>query len=266
MKTKTSFHIGESTIPWTSYGWNFMTGCNHKCPYCYARALLKRRGGIWAEYEVKYLTGMDHCNLHGPTTQNAADFIDRVKNFSPTLMSNRIDRNIIYPKEASSIFCTALSDPVFWPQTFSQAATMEKLYKPPHIYLFLSKEPPYADWAPKDNVVCGYTADTRQALYAMADSAMAAKEKGHKKHFLSLEPMLEDMAPLAPLVHFDWVITGPLNGPMQNEAIMRPEWFEAVRIWCQMLGIPIFEKPEVSRIVDRSLVQQYPAWHPQGIL
>ena len=38
--------MNKSSIEWTDYTWNPVTGCKHGCPYCYARKIAERfRGG-----------------------------------------------------------------------------------------------------------------------------------------------------------------------------------------------------------------------------
>ena len=36
--------MNKTKIEWCDYTWNPMTGCKHRCPYCYARRICKRFG------------------------------------------------------------------------------------------------------------------------------------------------------------------------------------------------------------------------------
>ena len=35
----------KTKIDWAESTWNPVTGCNHDCPYCYARNIVRRFGG-----------------------------------------------------------------------------------------------------------------------------------------------------------------------------------------------------------------------------
>ena len=58
-------------------------------------------------------------------------------------------------------------------------------------------------------------------------------------HFLSLEPLLEDIGRLD-LEHIEWVIVGGESGP--NARRMEPQWARNVRDQCRTACVPFFFK------------------------
>lgn len=68
-------------------------------------------------------------------------------------------------------------------------------------------------------------------------------------HFLSLEPLLEDLGELN-LTGIDWVIVGGESGP--NARPMHPAWIRSIRDQCISAGIPFFFKQwgEYARVAD----------------
>lgn len=53
--------MNKSKIEWCDYTWNPVTGCFHKCEYCYARKQAKRFEGFYSHPAGKNCVGMDYC-------------------------------------------------------------------------------------------------------------------------------------------------------------------------------------------------------------
>ena len=96
-------------------------------------------------------------------------------------------------------------------------------------------------------------------------------------HFLSVEPLLEDITP--ELVHElnvvsetlkqlpDWIICGGESGPGARE--MKADWARGVRDVCQHFGIPFFfkqwggtNKAKAGRQLDNRFHDDFPLPHP----
>ncbi len=241
-----SYKIVKSNIPWATHGWNLVVGCLRGCPFCYAKGIVARYGAQWAEQEVGFRMSQ---------RISCARVREDMSAFKPVIMRNRL--NPIMPKKTAAIFCSVLSDPDYWP-----VEAMDPFYQvvrgnPWHLFMLLTKDGgAYYKWPDHANLIFGYTATDAESL----KSQVVKKNIGNKeKTFLSLEP-LHSAVGLPWLEQFDWVIVGPENGSRKGKVIPKVSWFEEIRDYCMEEGIPLFEKPEVARFVDRPLVQQYPEW------
>jgi len=131
---------------------------------------------------------------------------------------------------------------------------------PQHRFYFLTKYPErlpeFNPWP--ENAWIGATATDRQtALHAM--SCLSYVEALVK--YLSLEPLLESIATVMAVYGTDgisWVITGPLNGKLARQHPCNPRWLDEVAVVCVAGGVSLYEKPECARILDRSLIQEWP--------
>lgn len=242
------YKIGKSKIPWTTHGWSPVVGCNRGCPYCYAKDIVSRFSFPWFTRELEYRleNGIQEDSLW-----------NEMRSFGPAVMHHRLDPST--PEKPSSIFCSPLTDPEYWPDA-ALAAFFEVVRKnPKHIFLILTKSgSTYYNWPNYGNVAYGYTATDHKSLKDQARKRIIGLGQ-ESKSFVSLEP-LHGFLELEDLKAFDWVIVGPENGSREGKPEPNKRWFDEIKDYCEHL--PLFEKPEVAEIVNRPLVQEFALWHP----
>ena len=177
---------GAKGINWTDATWNPVTGCNHVCSYCYARAMAHRLGRSFAP------------------------------EFHPERLSEPLSR-----KSPTKIFVGSNADlfgdwvPAEWVR--SVLAIVRRC--PQHTFQFLTKAPEnlvkYNPWPA--NCWVGASA-TDQA--AMSRALFALQFVKAPVRFISCEPLLGPIA--ADLMPLDWLIIGAQTGSRPQQP--RPEW------------------------------------------
>ena len=181
-----------AAIEWARFSWNPITGCQHNCPYCYARDLAERF------YPQK---------------------------FEPSIVPEALSAplNSVPPKEAASdvgwknIFTCSMADlfgnwvPAEWITTVLEVARQAKQWN----FLMLTKFPQrLAEFEFPDNVWTGTTVDCR-ARVAIAERAMRQVKATVK--WVSIEPMIEPIE--MDFSIFQWIVIGGASPSSQT-----PEW------------------------------------------
>jgi protein gp37 len=197
--TATGFNKQENTaIEWAQYSWNPVTGCEHTCPYCYARDIAHDR-----KMEKAYPNG-----------------------FEPTIRPRALaaPRSMKLPTEArtdtryKNVFTCSMAD-LFgrWvPAEWINAVLSEVRAAPQWNFLFLTKFPKrMAEFDIPVNAWMGTTVDL-QARVPAAEAAFARVSSGVR--WLSIEPMLEPLR-FSRLDLFQWIVIGGASRSSKT-----PEW------------------------------------------
>jgi protein gp37 len=194
-----TFNPTTDSIEWARWSWNPVTGCEHGCEYCYARAMVKT-------YKL-YPEG-----------------------FKPTFRPNKLNAPMKtkLPEKAATdvgyknVFVCSMAD-LFgdWvPQEWINGV-MEACRKAPQWnYLFLTKNPsrlPYIEFP--DTAWVGTTVDVQSRVEAAVDAM--AKVKAPVR-FLSCEPLKERIV-FPTLKDVDWLIIGGQSSA-GGSAEFQPEW------------------------------------------
>jgi len=254
----------RSKIEWCDHTLNFITGCRHGCPYCYAEKMCKRFGGdvrynksLTDQYRMDGdLYILDDVFVHPETGQKIiAPF-----GFEPTLHKYRV-RKLRELKSTHKIFVCAMSD-MFgeWvPDEWIQLIFEECRKYPKHMYLFLTKNPKrYIELYKKgilpeeDNFWYGSTLTNPDGKYF---------ESSRHKNFLSIEPLHEPFgtAHLTSLNYIDWVIIGAETGRRKERIVPKKEWVDEIVKECQLRKIPVFMKDSLVDIVgEENMIRQFP--------
>ena len=226
---------GDS-IEWALWSWNPITGCNHNCPYCYARDIAERfRGtsGFPDGFDVAFRPG----RLSAPQNQK-------------------------YPEEKAAewmghknVFTGSMAD-IFgkWVPAEWINAVLDSIRKSPQWnFLMLTKFPSrMSEFDLPDNVWAGTSVDC-QARVANAEKAFA-KVKAKVK-WLSIEPMIEPVK-FSSLEVFQWVVLGGASKSTQTPAWSPPrEWVDEIEDQCRSRGVPYYEK---SNLFTNSRRRGYP--------
>jgi protein gp37 len=202
--SKLGFNQTNESVEWAWWTWNPVTGCNHGCPYCYARVIATK----------------------GPAANAFPN------GFAPTLCSNRLKapHRMKVPADAATdsrwrnVFVCSMAD-LFgrWvPAEWIEAVLREMAEAPQWNFLCLTKFPKrMAEFAIPENVWMGTTVDL-QARVPAAEAGFANVRS--KVKWLSLEPMLEPLK-FTNIGLFDWVVIGGASaqsGTANSPAT--PEW------------------------------------------
>ncbi len=221
--------MAESSIEWTEFTWNPVTGCTKLspgCKHCYAETMARRLKAMGAP-------GYDY-------------------GFRLTLHPERLDQPL-RRKRPTVYFVNSMSD-LFHdqvPDEFIERVMNICEITPQHTYQVLTKR---AERLPRffkarkcpDNVWLGVSVEDRK--YGVPRIAHL-RRTGANVRFLSVEPLLEDVGELN-LAGIHWVIVGGESGVKARP--MEAAWADNVRKQALAQGAAFFFK-------------QWGAWGPDGI-
>lgn len=216
----------NENIRWALWSWNPVTGCEHNCPYCYAR---------------------DIATLG----RTAAAFPN---GFAPTIIPARLKapQNTTFPEAKAAewmghknVFVCSMAD-LFgrWvPAEWIDAVLNEIRNAPQWNFLFLTKFPiRMAEFDFPDNAWVGTTVDC-QARVANAEKAFRKVKAGVK--WLSCEPLIEPLK-FKDLNAFQWIVLGGASRSSQTPVWHPPaRWVLDIKEEATRLGIPYFLKTNI---------------------
>lgn len=245
--------MGEQTIiGWTDHTQNFWKGCHwrgEECDNCYAKAAFDRAGWDF-------------------------DQVTRTKTWSEP---DKWQRRLAGTDQYEMVFTCSWSD-FFLPEADAWRREAWRIIQRTSnlIYQILTKLPGLmpvrmsADWGTGyPNVWLGTSVGIKKSLWRIPE----LKRVPAPVHFLSLEPLLEDLCPdlEAHLDDIEWVIVGGESGNgTPNYRPMNSRWARNIRDVCRRRGIPFFFKQsaavrtEQGTKLDGETIHEYPAW-PQGV-
>lgn len=284
--------MNRSKIEWCDYTWNPVTGCLHGCDYCYARRIAHRfsrgtgKGVNPSAYYVPdlgiYVGDAENDSLNENTNIHVLKYpmYDEwvVKEgeynycydpfpygFEPTFHKYRLDEPKKIKKPAR-IFVCSMADlfgdwiPDEW--ILEVLKVVEKC--PQHTFFFLTKNPSkYYSFKFPDNAWVGASAVNRpdEKVQYMDDGSfivttahcIADTMAFLLRSFLSIEPLLNDVAADIDFDFIDWVIVGAQTGP--GAVPPKPEWVQKIIDACRAVGVPIFLK---NNLKWPEKIQEYP--------
>ena len=232
----------KSSIEWTEYTWNPVTGCTKVSPgclNCYAERMAKR---LQAMGLPNYKTG-----------------------FKLALHDNVLRAPLEW-KKPSMVFVNSMSD------LFHEKVPLEFITKvfnvmqeaSQHQFQILTKRAerlaevtPYINWP--ENVWMGVSIENSKYTFR----ADYLKMTGAFIKFLSIEPMLGSV-PEIDLNGIGWVIVGGESGPKARP--MQYEWVTNIRNQCINANVPFFfkqwggiNKKKAGRLLDGKTWNQMPS-------
>lgn len=248
--------MNRTKIEWCDSTWNPVTGCYHKCEYCYARRVATRFGTKLPDrsgYPEVY-SGV-HCLEH-KIKDNPYPYI-----FEPTFLPFRLTE----PERKTApqtIFVCSMAD-LFgsWvPDEWIEEVFAACARAPQHRYLFLTKNPQrYIDLAeagklPKrDNMWYGTTVTTPEEQFFWATAYHT---------FVSIEPILQDFnvkggGDFGGLTQ--WIIVGAETGNRKNKVIPEKSWIGAIIKASADKNISLFMKNSLIPIVgEENMFRELP--------
>lgn len=222
----------KTTIAWTDYSWNPMSGCSKispGCANCYAETIAERFKGGKAFPNGFEVTLRPHM-LELPLRSNAP--------------------------AGSKVFVCDMGD-LFHPKVpfdFIETVFSIMRRRPDYVFQVLTKRPSrmldfIARCQPKPlpHIWLGISLENNMAVYRRLEP-MSILAGRHWTTFASCEPLLERLAPSVVIKgdrynwieHFHWVIVGGESGPKCRP--FAPDWARAIRDGCDPTVTAFFMK------------------------
>lgn len=267
--------VNRSKIEWCDYTWNPITGCQHNCPYCYARKMTARfAGNIRLNKMAKkdyFLVpaangSEDLYVLDAPMLNETGHPLVYPFGFAPTLHRYRMN-TLNKLKMGNNIFVGAMADMfgAWVPQQWIEEIFIECLKWSQHNYIFLTKNPQryyeleQAGILPHSaNMWYGASVTTVQKMEEAA--SVFAKLPLEASTFFSIEPILEDIASAGSwqdaILETEWVIIGAQTGRDKGKVIPEWEWISKVVLASADKGIPVFMKDSLLEIAGKENMRQ----------
>ncbi|MFA5107746.1 MAG: phage Gp37/Gp68 family protein [Patescibacteria group bacterium] len=230
-------------IPWATDSWNPISGCDpisEGCKNCYARRMSHRLAGRFGYPESPH-------------------------EFDVTLHPDRLELPLHW-KKPRMVFVNSMGDLFHddvkdeWIKTVFNAMATDILQPCWHTYLILTKRPQrMADFFVK-NTTRGTLPWKNIWLGVTAENQVRADERipvllsiPAAVHFVSVEPMLDQMFLRGYLIHpgnkLDWVIAGPETGAGARPC--NPAWIFDLWKQCHLACIPFFDKRDYVNLERR---------------
>lgn len=232
----------KSSIEWTEYTWNPVTGCTKASPGCL---------NCYAERMAKRLQAMGLSNYR--------------TGFKVALHEHVLPAPLAW-KKPSIVFVNSMSD------LFHEKVPLEFILKvfdimrqtPRHQFQILTKRAerlseiaPFIDWP--ENVWMGVSVENAQYIHRIDHLKMT----GAFIKFLSIEPMLGPI-PDMELNGIDWAIVGGESGPRARP--IQRDWVIDIRNQCQKAGVPFFfkqwggtNKKKAGKLLEGKIWNQMPS-------
>lgn len=256
--------MNKTAIEWCDMTWNPVTGCLHRCPYCYASRQAERFSG----YDPLYNTSFDFESgcyiIKKPMYKRDANGIVRKApypfEFAPTFHAYKLEEPIRRKKPAT-IFVCSMADlfgdwiPDEWINKVFEACKAA----PWHNYLFLTKNPQrYCKLADAgklpelDNFWYGSTI-TKAGECMFAGSI-------HWNTFLSIEPLLELLdVGLGSFGGAKWIIVGAETGNRTGKVKPERVWIENIVEAARLTQAAVFMKDSLIQIVgEENMLREIP--------
>ena len=240
--------MAESKIEWTDRTWNPVTGCTKQsegCAHCYAEVMSRR---LKAMGQKKYANG-----------------------FQLTIHEDALSEPYSW-KGSHIVFVCSMAD-LFHkdvPYTFIDKVMDVIRDTPQHIYQILTKraermEDYFMHKSVPDNAWLGVTVESKEVKFRIKHLARL----GAHIHFLSCEPLLEDLGELD-LDNVQWIIVGGESG--FHARPMDKKWVINLMNQARQHQIPFFfkqwgtwgsdgvkrNKRENGKFINGKIVQEFP--------
>lgn len=251
--------MNKTKIEWCDSTWNPVTGCYHKCPYCYARNMVNRFG------ERKYgksadMEKQDVLELYDPIKDENGKRIAYPTGFIPTLHRYRLDE--YKDKPARTIFVCSMAD-LFgrWvPDVWIKAVFEACLKAPQHRYLFLTKNPLRYSQLNEKGLLPTQANMWYGTSVPKSDAAFCCSYDGFN-NFISIEPILGKFSADTSISNKElkWIILGAETGNRKDKVVPKKDWIDGILEVCDRENIPLFMKDSMIPIVgEENMRREFP--------
>lgn len=246
-KGKATFNQQKGTeIGWAMWSWNPVTGCNHGCDYCYARAIATIRD-MAAYYPAGFTPLFHHERLDAPAN---------------TPVPSRAEADPAHGR----VFVCSMADlfGAWVPQEWIDQVVASTVANPQWEYLYLTKFPQRYDRL--DLPASGWIGASVDEQHR-AEPTLAAMRKvsGVKVKWLSLEPLLEPIK-FSTLEGIDMIVIGAQSENIgQNNSFSPPfEWVADLVATARRDGCKVWLKTNLLGQVSgqwpgMKMIQEVPA-------
>lgn len=273
--------MGQNTkIDWCDATWNPVTGCYHRCEYCYARRIAERFGcatiaiydedGYVVDGFVTCADGTCHEMEHPYEDCGKGRIAPYPYEFDPTFHRYKLDEPQHW-KKPRTIFVCSMADlfgewvPDEWIEQVFKACEAA----PQHRYMFLTKNPARFKQLRKNGVKLpndcwigtSVTRDAEQAdQYTGRTGYLSENWDTTAQWFVSVEPILERMSrgSIENLTAMNWVIVGAETGRRNERVIPEKKWIDEIAEECKRCGTPIFMKESLRGLMGADFRQEFP--------
>ena len=250
--------MNATKIEWCDMTFNPVTGCIHKCEYCYARRIAERFGKMKCPTNELHILDqpIERITKNGKEVVAAYPF-----GFEPTFHRYRLDEPLKANKP-QSIFVGSMADlfgewvPDEWIESVFSACEAA----PHHRYLFLTKNPSrYVGLT-----VRGKLPERDNFWYGSTVTGPNVQAFFSNRHhtFISIEPILEPMGgvegenSLPELA--EWAIFGAETGNRAGKVIPERSWIEQAVGEFLKRGKPVFMKNSMIPIWGEDIITEFP--------
>lgn len=253
--------MNKTKIDWAEMSWNPVTGCLHKCEYCYARKIASRFGKFCRidQVNIKTVGSGQHTCVEVEYKQDTP----YPEMFTPTLHKYRLSEPAQKTKPQNIFVCSMADLFGEWvPDSWIQAVFKACEAAPQHRYLFLTKNPErYCKLADAgklpelDNFWYGSTI-TKPGECMFAGSI-------HWNTFLSIEPLLAPLdVGIGSFGGAKWIIVGAETGNRAGKVMPERAWVEKIIDAARLTGAAVFLKNSLLEVMEGEFIQEYP-WEVQ---
>lgn len=217
--------MNRTSIEWTDFTWNPVTGCTRGCTYCYARRLAHGR------LRHRYLANSE-----------VAPGCDPANPFSPRFWRQRLQEPgaRLTPSKIFTVDMGDLWDPHVPAHWIDAVMAVVYIHKQ-HTFQFLTKCPARAAvWTFPPNAWVGVTIDSVQNRYW--DRLHGLSLVKAPVRFISYEPLLSPFKRIPNYV--DWIVVGAMTGP--NAVKPKGYWIQRLLNAADEKGIPVFLKDNLN--------------------
>lgn len=263
----------KTKIDWCDSTWNPVTGCEYRCPYCYARGIAERFGRSWivGENNSTFKCVLDGTETHAIIELDGMQARRRKDGkiapahyplgFTPTLHRYKLDEPQKWT-EPRTIFVCSMGElfgewvPDEWIREVFQACESA----PQHRYLFLTKNPERLNRLAREGKLpqkhwYGYSASDESMLWQFHH----AEECLIEHLFVSIEPILKPIQPcFSTHTPTDWVIVGAETGNRKAKVTPERDWIMKIADECSYGGRPLFMKESLRELMGDDFRQEFP--------
>ena len=255
----------KTKIEWCDSTWNPITGCRHKCPYCYARRMAERFSGYDPENQggvVQLGNGCPELSKHVRKGQPGHKTVAPYPfGFEPTFHRYRLEQ----PKKwvnPQTIFVCSMADlfgawvPTKWIVEVLDACQAA----PQHRYIFLTKNP--RRYAELDRLALL----PREDNFWYGSTVTSKSDRRFNGHirlntFLSIEPLHENLdAGLGSFGGDRWIIIGAETGQRKEKIVPEKAWVDNICEAADLTRAAVFMKDSLIPIVGEENMRRELPW------
>lgn len=254
----------NTKIDWADSTWNPVTGCENRCPYCYARSIATRFGGYGfsgpADADVyEYFQFQRRVVLDRPLLKADGHIAPYPFGFKATMHNYRLKEVQLWEKPRTIFVCSMADLFGEWiPDEWIEDVFTACAAAPQHRYMFLTKNPErYLQLAAK-GILPEHAANMWFGSTVTRPDEPFFYSKAHNT-FVSVEPIQEPFHDLGDEgTSVNLIIIGAETGNRSGRPIPKKEWIMELADKAAAQGVPVFMKESLRTIMSEDFRQELP--------